>query len=304
MLGLGVGVVHVALDPAEERLRAEHVDRHLGRVGDVDRLLEPVLVVAHLVGHDDDHRAGRRVPGRPCSGPTGGRSRRRSGTWSRRPVVSSGTASMALTIASACRRSARGSSPCGPGRRRRPWSAGRRRPARLVLVELRRCGCRPSRCACSAARRSAWRLPEASNAQTTRVRPCSSRRRISSAIRSTAPSTPPTCSAPLPLIETVWPSIEAVGTATSVVARRTSSVASSTDALRLAPRPGRPPPRRRDDRDRRDVRRERAGGGRQRRAARALWSRSWNGKAARSGSRNVESTTRAWNSRWISAPAL
>ena len=35
--------------------------------------------------------------------------------------------------------------------------------------------------------RSAWRLPEASNAQTTRVFPFSSRRRISIAIRSTAP---------------------------------------------------------------------------------------------------------------------
>ena len=66
---------------------------------------------------------------------------------------------------------------------------------------------------------------EASNAQTTSVRPCSSRRRISSAIRSTAPSTLPTCSAPSPLIDTLWPYIVAVGTNNSV-ARRTSSEAS------------------------------------------------------------------------------
>ena len=46
------------------------------------------------------------------------------------------------------------------------------------------------------------------------------------AIRSTAPSTPPTISAPLPRIETVCPSIVAVGTMTSV-ARRTSSLTSS-----------------------------------------------------------------------------
>ena len=46
------------------------------------------------------------------------------------------------------------------------------------------------------------------------------------AIRSTAPSTPPTISAPLPRIETVCPSIVAVGTTTSV-ARRTSSLTSS-----------------------------------------------------------------------------
>src|SRR5271157_237419 len=65
--------------------------------------------------------------------------------------------------------------------------------------------CLLSRC------RSACRLPEASNAQMIRVRPCSSRRRISTGMRSTAPSTPPTCSAPFPLIETVWPIIVAVG---------------------------------------------------------------------------------------------
>ena len=50
-------------------------------------------------------------------------------------------------------------------------------------------------------------------------------RRISIAIRSTAPSTPPTCSA-LPRIETVWPSNVAVGTINSL-ARRTSSLTSS-----------------------------------------------------------------------------
>ena len=49
---------------------------------------------------------------------------------------------------------------------------------------------------------------------------------ISVATRSTAPSTPPTVSAPLPRIETAWPSRLAVGTTTSV-ARRTSSLVSS-----------------------------------------------------------------------------
>ena len=56
LLGLRVGVIHVALDPAEDRLRAEHVDRHLGLAGHLDRLFEVGLVVADLVGHDDDHR--------------------------------------------------------------------------------------------------------------------------------------------------------------------------------------------------------------------------------------------------------
>ena len=46
------------------------------------------------------------------------------------------------------------------------------------------------------------------------------------AMRSTAPSTPPTSSAPLPRIETVWPSMVEVGITTSV-ARCTSSLTSS-----------------------------------------------------------------------------
>ena len=77
VLGLGVDVVHVPFDAAEDRLRAQHIDRHLGLLGRGDGILEPLLVVADLVGHDDDHRAIGLVRARPCSGPSDGRSRRR-----------------------------------------------------------------------------------------------------------------------------------------------------------------------------------------------------------------------------------
>ena len=63
--------------------------------------------------------------------------------------------------------------------------------------------------------RSTRRLLEASNAQTTRVLPRSSRLSSSMATRSTAPSTPPTCSAPAPLIETVRAIVIAEGMAIS-----------------------------------------------------------------------------------------
>lgn len=88
--------------------------------------------------------------------------------------------------------------------------------------------CLLSRC-CSASR-----LREASNAQTTSVRPCSSRRTISTAIRSTAPSTPSTCSAPTPSIDTVDPSIDAVGTIIWVAlwtSSRANSIAAAPCAL-------------------------------------------------------------------------
>jgi hypothetical protein len=72
--------------------------------------------------------------------------------------------------------------------------------------------------------RSTTSEPEESNAQTTRVRPPSILRRISTAIRSTAPSTLPTCSAP-------WPPMASVRSRWTGAGRTTEAILATPGAL-------------------------------------------------------------------------
>jgi len=56
VLGLGIDIIHISLNPAEKRLRAQHVNRNLAPLGQFDRFLKPVLIITDLIGDHDDHR--------------------------------------------------------------------------------------------------------------------------------------------------------------------------------------------------------------------------------------------------------
>ena len=52
-----IGVIHLTHDSGEDRVRPEHVNRHLAIGCELDRGFEVVLVVSHFVGDDDHHEA-------------------------------------------------------------------------------------------------------------------------------------------------------------------------------------------------------------------------------------------------------